>query len=118
MGHIKGQTVTVFFYLPDYSNKDKFGYLPSTYEQKDIPNVLITPVSSEQVNDSMNILGTKEVYQLALPKGDNNRWNNAIVFFNNRFWHVTGADMGGQEDLIPLDWNKKVTVENYYGQGF
>jgi len=50
---------------------------------------------------------------LAIPKGDTNIWEDQEVrFFGERF-RVFGKPLQGIDDLIPLEWNKKVTVERY-----
>ena len=53
------------------------------------------------------------MYWLAVPKGDNHHWEDAEVEFFGERWHTVGNPTQGIEDLIPLDWNKKVVVEKY-----
>ena len=57
--------------------------------------------------------GRKAVYTLAIPKGDTHEWEDQKVIFFGKEWRVFGAELEGIEDLIPLDWNKKVYVERY-----
>ena len=108
---IKG--ITVFL-----STRKQIGYDPfgkPIYEDVDIPihNVLIAPTSTEDITNSLAIAGKKAVYTLAIPKGDTNKWQNQTVKFFGKTWRVFGNEMQGIEDLIPLDWNKKVMVERY-----
>ena len=53
-----------------------------------VDNVLVAPVSSDDVISSTNLYGKKAVY-------------------------VLGKATKGIDDLIPLEWNKKVWVEAY-----
>ena len=78
-----------------------------------IPNVLISPMSSDDVVNEQNLSGKRAIYQLAIPKGDNHNWENAIVEFFGHRWRVTGLPEEGIETLVPLEWNRKVKVERY-----
>ena len=79
----------------------------------DVENVLISPASSDDIVTSTDLTGRKAVYTLAIPKGDTHEWENAIVEFWGERWKVFGIPTQGIEANIPLDWNKKVTVERY-----
>ncbi|MFR6673105.1 MAG: hypothetical protein ACLUSM_11340 [Enterococcus avium] len=85
------------------------------YEDKDIEveNVLIQPTSTDDVVNQMNLTGKKAVYTLAIPKSDSYDWENKEVKFFGKRWRTVGFPTEGIEDLIPLDWNKKVMVERY-----
>ena len=111
MTMIKGITVTLI--SKEKVDEDPFG--KPIY--KDVPieveNVLVTPTSTEEVVDTLNLTGKKAVYTLAIPKGDENNWENAEVLFFNQRWRTFGFVTQGIEHLIPLDWNKKVMVERY-----
>lgn len=78
-----------------------------------IGNVLVAPVSSEEVIQDLDLYGIKTVYQLAIPKGDNHDWKNKKVLFFNQVWQTVGEPLEGIESLIPLGWNKKVKVAKY-----
>lgn len=76
-----------------------------------VENVLIRPVSSDEMINELNLSGRKIIYELAIPKTDTNTWTNSeLIFFNERF-RVINAPVQGIDELIPLDWNKKVMVE-------
>lgn len=53
------------------------------------------------------------IYTLAIPKGDTHEWTDCEVEFFGRRWRSVGFPQKGIEDLVPLDWNQKVTVETY-----
>lgn len=78
-----------------------------------VENVLVAPESNPEILSQLNLSGKKEVYVLAIPKGDTNNWTDAKVEFFGKIWHTVGEPVEGIEKLIPLDWNKKVRVERY-----
>ncbi|MGI6086106.1 MAG: hypothetical protein ACOYIF_11855 [Acetivibrionales bacterium] len=108
---LKGITVTLI-------KKRKVGEDPfkaPIYEDVEIPvkNVLVSPTNSDDIITQLNLTGRRAIYTLAIPKGDTNTWENQEVRFWGKRWRVFGTPLEGIEDLIPLDWNKKVTVEFY-----
>src|SRR5690554_960306 len=108
---IKGITVTLV-------SKKEVGRDPFNrpiYEDVEIEvdNVLVSPVSTEDIVNINELTGKKAVYTLAIPKGDENDWENAEVIFLNQRWKTFGLVTEGIEHLIPGDWNKKVMVERY-----
>lgn len=78
-----------------------------------VDDVLIAPVSTTDALDILNLTGKKAVYTLGIPKGDTHIWEDSYVRFFGETWHAVGFPQEGIEDLIPLSWNKKVTVERY-----
>ena len=111
MALIKGITVTLF----EKTETGKDGFNHSTYDIKPIQvnNVLVAPTSTSDIPSSTKTDRRKATYQLAIPKGDNHNWDNAVVEFFGHEWHTVGLPIEGIEENIPLDWNKKVTVERY-----
>ena len=111
MTKIKGIKVTLVDRVE--IDKDPFGH--PVYKDKEIQvdNVLVAPVSTDDIVNSLELEGKKAVYILGIPKGDTNNWENKeIRFFNQRFKSF-GKVTQGIDHLIPLDWNKKVKVEVY-----
>ena len=78
-----------------------------------IDNVIVAPATTEDVTSQMSVTGKKISYTLGIPKGDNNDWENKEVRFFGKRWRTVGIPLEGIEDLIPLEWNKKVMVERY-----
>ncbi|WP_195935484.1 hypothetical protein [Lactococcus lactis] len=111
MGMIKGITVTLIDNLE--TRKDPFGN--PIYEDKEIEvnNVLVSPTSSDDIVNQLTLTGKKAIYTLAIPKEDTHDWENKKVRFFGKTWRTFGEPLEGIEELIPLDWNKKVTVEHY-----
>lgn len=76
-----------------------------------VSNVLVAPTTSDDVVDENSLVGKREVYTLAIPKGDNHDWENVTVEFWGNTYKSFGYPSQGIEENIPLSWNKKVTVE-------
>lgn len=100
--HVKTQTGTDAFNRPIYSE-----------QTKNVDNVIVSPLSSEDIINELSLTGKHIVYQLGIPKGNNDNWTDAIVEFFGKKWHTVGIPEEGIEDLIPLQWNKKIKVEAY-----
>lgn len=111
MAMIKG--ITVKLYKKTLAGVDDFN--APIYEETpvEVENVLVCPTSSTDIIDQMNLYGKKAIYTLAIPKGDANNWEDVTVEFFGEKWHTFGLPVDGIEQLIPLDWNKKVMVERY-----
>lgn len=111
MTKIKGITIILVDKIED--GKDPFGNPKYKDRDIDIENVLIQPTSSDDIVNQMNLTGKKAVYTLAIPKDDTHEWEDKEVKFFGQRWRTFGIPLEGIEDLIPLDWNKKVMVERY-----
>lgn len=81
--------------------------------ETEVENVLVAPGSDggEELLDTVNLMGRRAVYTLAIPKGDTHRWEGNRVRFFGETWQVIGKPTEGIEALIPLQWNRKVRVE-------
>ena len=111
MAMIKGITVT-------YIGKRQTGTDPfnhPVYEEVEelVPNVLVSPATTDDIITSTDLIGKKTVYTLAIPKGDTHDWTDCKVRFFGQTWKTFGYPVEGIEENIPLDWNKKVSVELY-----
>ncbi len=111
MGRIRG--ITIILYEKVKTGEDDF-HRP-VYEEYPVTvdNVLVAPVSSDDVTGQMNLSGKEAVYTLAIPKGDRHIWENRTVEFFGEKWETIGIPLEGIERMIPLGWNKKVTVRRY-----
>lgn len=81
-----------------------------------IDNVLVAPASSQEVLDIQTLTGKKAVYNLAIPKGDAHTWEDRNVVLPAPFagtYHTIAYVQAGIEELVPLDWNRKISVERY-----
>lgn len=108
---LKGITITLF--KKEQVSTDEFNR--PVYQEIRVPveNVLVAPESNPEVLSRLNLTGKKEVYVLAIPKGDKNDWLDTRVDFFGKQWRTVGEPVEGIEELIPLRWNKKVRVERY-----
>lgn len=111
MAIIRGITIKLYERTPNGS--DAFGKETYTETPVSVDNVLVSPASSQEILDTINLYGKKAVYTLAIPKGDAHEWEDRKVEFFGQTWHTFGIPLEGIECDIPLDWNKKVTVERY-----
>lgn len=108
MSRIKGIKVTLV-------TKVKVGVDPANrpiYEPKEVEvdNVLISPVSTADAIERLNLTGKNISYELRIPKGDTNEWVGGLVKFFDKTWQVVGEPLEWIEDMLPLEWNKKVVV--------
>lgn len=106
---IKGQTIQLS--VTTAGAVDDFNRPTVSETFVNVDNVLISPVNGDEILDVLNLTGKKAVYQLAIPKGDTNDWENKNVKFWGQTYRTIGKPIEGQEELIPLSWNKKVKVE-------
>ena len=112
MGKIKG--VSVVLHVRTIKEYDPLGNPVYTTEDVTVNNVLWNVSSVDDLIDSTRLEGTKELYTLAIPKGDTQTWLENTVTFNSKTYHCY-AESEGMEALTPLEWNKKVLVERYDG---
>ena len=69
-------------------------------------------------NMSVSPDGKKIAYTLAIPKGDENTWEDTFVTLPAPFggtYRTIGSPTAGIEENIPLRWNKKVHLERFEG---
>lgn len=111
MAIIRG--IDVVLYEQTKSGTDAFNKEEYTETPVTVSNVLVAPATNQEILDTINLYGKKAVYTMAIPKGDTHEWEDRRVSFFGQSWHVFGIPQEGIECDIPLDWNKKVTVERY-----
>lgn len=111
---MKGITVTLYDRVQ--TGVDAFDRPTYTDTPIEVENVLVAPLSDDEIIQTLNLTGKRARYQLGIPKGDINVWTNRRVRFFGEDWRVIGHSTEGIDDLIPLDWNKKVKVESYVNE--
>ena len=111
MALIKGITVTL--YERTQTGKDTLNAPVYVEQAVPVENVLISPVSAEEVLSDIQLTGKHAVYELSLPKGDAHKWDDSKVEFFGRIWHTCGPAREWMPGLVPGTWNKKVKVERY-----
>lgn len=111
-GHIRG--ITVVLYDRTETGRDAFNAPIYTETAVPVDNVLVAPMSSTEVLETLELTGSRAVYQLGIPKGDTHDWSaGKKVSFFGEDWRIIALPTEGIEDMIPLSWNKKVQVERY-----
>lgn len=111
MGRITGRSIILYDKVKtsvDSFNRPVYAETPVT-----VDNVLIGEPTDQEIIDTLNLTGKRLAYTLAIPKGDTHTWTDRTVEFFGEKFRVIGHPVGGQEELIPLDWNKKAKVERY-----
>lgn len=99
-------TGTDAFNIPTYSE---------TWENVD--NVIVGLPTDAELVDAMDLYGTRAVYVLGVPKGDTHDWSagKLVEFFGEQF-RIFGHTIQGIDDMVPLEWNKKIMVANDGGR--
>lgn len=106
--------IDVILYEKTQTGTDAFGQAIYTVLPHTISNVLVAPVSATEALETINLTGRKIVYQLGIPKGDTHDWKEGNkVTIRGKDYRIFGIPTEGIDHLIPLAWNKKVTVEAY-----
>lgn len=110
MATINGITVTL--YERTQNGTDDFGTAVWVETATSVADVLIAPIGeSDEILDTTNLVGDITKYRLAIPKGDKHTWEGNRVSFFGQSFKVIGYEIQGIEEMIPLRWNRKVTVE-------
>lgn len=109
---IKG--VDIQYINKSVTDVDDFGDNIYSESYETIHNVLVAPVVSlanSNIPETDNLSRRKEVLTLGIPKGDGHIWEECEIMWNGRRYRSCGIPVQGIEDMIPLEWHLKVTVE-------
>lgn len=113
---MKGITVTLT--VRTQTGTDSFGQPIYTDTTKDVSDVLVGEPSTNDINNVITMYGKRIAYTLAIPKGDENVWEDTFVTLPAPFggtYRTIGFPTMGIEENIPLRWNKKVHLERFEG---
>ncbi len=80
---------------------------------EEVMNVLVCPVSTEDIVTAQQLYGKRAEYELCIPKDDAHGWENRTVEFYGKKWRTFGIVLEWMEHLTPGPWNRKVKVERY-----
>ena len=108
---IKGITVTL--YEKTITGLDPFNRPVYAESATQVENVLVTPANAEAVVSELSLSGKRLEYELSIPKGDTHDWEDKKVSFFGENFHTFGPVKQWIEDMVPLEWNKKIKVERY-----
>lgn len=103
---IKG--IDVILHVKTKSGEDGFGHPLYSYNDKVVSNVLVGSPTPEEVASTINLVGKRIVFILAIPKGNTDNWENAKVSFFGRTFETYGAITEGIESLVPTPWHKQI----------
>ena len=81
-----------------------------------VDNVLVGEPSTEDAAQALDLYGKHVQYVLGIPKGDDHDWIDKRVILPEPFagtYNTIGFPVAGIENMVPLQWNKKVKVERY-----
>lgn len=92
---------------------DPFGAEIIEEYDMEVDNVLVGHPTTDDIIHSQELYGKKVVYTLGIPKGDQHEWEDKRVSFFGQTFRTFGYVIQGIEDLVPLEWNKKIMVERY-----
>lgn len=111
MALIYGQTIKLFDRIQ--TGTDAFN--APVYEEvsEDVRNILVCPVSTEDVDGNLQLYGRHAVYELLIPKDDTHQWEDREVSFYGHRWRTFGSVQEWPAPLVPGPWNKRVRVEWY-----
>lgn len=110
---MKPNGIPILLLVKTQIGTDDFG--APIYEENwtTVDNVLVSPVSADDVVTDLSLYGKKAVYELGIPKGDRHEWEDTEVIIFGKSYKTFGPEIQGIEALIPLNWNKKIKVERY-----
>ena len=97
---VKTQTATDDLNAPVYSTS-----------VVNVDNVLVEPVSTDDIISNTSLNGKIEDVRLCIPKGDTHNWENTTVEFFGHTWKTYGYSEQWIEENVPLLWNKKVRAK-------
>lgn len=81
-----------------------------------VDNVLVQPLTAEEISRDYELYGRHSAYYLHIPKGDTHTWKDAVVDLGTAYggtFRQYGDIKVYQDNLTPLDWDKVVMVERY-----
>ena len=107
------QGMTVILYEKVQTGTNDFGEPIYTERPKEVEDCLVSPVSTEDIVNDLQLYGKKAVYRIAIPKGDTHIWEDRTVEFFGEKWKTFGYVEQGIEENVPLRWHKKIKVERY-----
>ncbi len=108
---IKGQTVTLYNRVQTGVD----GFKHPIYDEipVNVENVLICPVSTDDIVTETQMQGKRQEYELCIPKNDDHTWEDRKVGFFGGLWKTFGFVQEWPAENTPGHWNRKVKVKRY-----
>lgn len=110
--------VTVVLNVKTQTGTDAFGRPIYSTIPKNVSDVLVGEPSSDDITNMLTMYGKKVAYTLAIPKTDENVWEDTEVTLPAPFggtYHTIGYATAGITENIPTRWNRKVHLERQEG---
>lgn len=111
MALIKGMDVVLVNMVE--TGLDPFGNPMYEETETTVHNVLVAPLTADDLVTGLDLDGTKEVYRLGLQKGDNHIWEHQIVRFWGKSYKVFSPVYRGIEANVPTPWHHIYYCERY-----
>ena len=105
--------IPILLYDKIQTGTDAFNAPIYTETAVEVKNVLVCPVSTEDIVTAQQLYGRRAEYELCIPKEDTHDWENRTVEFYGKKWRTFGIVLEWMEHLTPGPWNRKVKVERY-----
>lgn len=105
--------IAILLYEKVKTGVDAFNVPVYTEKAVKVEDILIAPVSTNDIEDDLQLYGKHAIYELHIPKTDSNNWENKVVEFYGQKWRTYGLPIEYMEHLTPGPWNRKVKVERY-----
>ena len=105
--------IDVTLYNKEQVDIDSFGQPIYELKKEIVSNVIVAPAIYDDIATSINLDGTKTTYLLCIPKKDTHEWRDVDVEFMGKKWHTYTDTVEWIDDMVPLQWNKKVLCEMY-----
>ena len=85
------------------------------YEEKqiEVKGVLWSTNLTDDIIDTTNLVGKKDIHILAIPKGDTNKWEDQFVIIEGKRYHIFTPAKRGIDELVPSPWNAQYLAESY-----
>ena len=109
--------ITVTLYERTEGPADEFNRPTWTETATEVANVLVAPLSDDEIIQTLNLTGRRARYQLGIPKGDTHNWVDAKVIIWGQPFRTFGYPMTGEQENIPLRWGQNVRVERFFQMG-
>lgn len=111
MALIKGMDVVLINLIE--TTLDPFGNPTYEEEETTVKNVLVAPLTADDLVSGLDLDGTKAVYKIGIPKGDTHTWEHQIVVLWGERYKVMSPAYRGIEANIPTPWHHIYYVERY-----
>lgn len=85
------QGITVILYDRVKTGTDAFNAPVYAESPTEVKNVLVCPVSTEDIITDFQLYGKRAEYELCIPKGDTHIWENRTVEFFGKKWRTFGT---------------------------